>query len=128
MTEDDVPVPPMELMVVAWAPGTRVTKIRGKASWTGRIVGYYSTAITPEGYCVESENEPGSVHVLARDQLAEAPPDPTPNEDFLVGDIAVMFHNAMSVKCIPSDYAKSVIAKVRAFDKAMSRSSANSGE
>lgn len=42
--------------------GTRVTKIRG-SSWTGLVVGYYSTSLNPDGICVESENEPGSVQV-----------------------------------------------------------------
>lgn len=42
--------------------GDRVTKVSG-SSWTGTIVGIYSTKLTPEGYCVESENEPGSVQI-----------------------------------------------------------------
>lgn len=42
--------------------GDRVTKIKG-SSWTGRVVGFYSTTLTPVGYCVESENEPGSVQI-----------------------------------------------------------------
>lgn len=42
--------------------GDRVTKVSG-ASWTGRVVGIYSTSLTNEGYCVESENEPGSVQL-----------------------------------------------------------------
>ncbi len=45
-----------------WRLGTRVRKIRG-ASWQGRVVGYYSTTLTPHGYCVESEREPGSVQI-----------------------------------------------------------------
>lgn len=42
--------------------GDRVRKISG-SSWNGIIVGTYSTFLTPEGYCVESEREPGSVQV-----------------------------------------------------------------
>jgi hypothetical protein len=42
--------------------GDRVRKIKG-SSWTGRIVGAYQTSLTPEGYAVESENEPGSVQI-----------------------------------------------------------------
>lgn len=38
----------------------RVTKKSG-SSWTGKIVGFYTTKLTPLGYCIESENEPGSV-------------------------------------------------------------------
>lgn len=40
----------------------RVTKTKG-SSWTGEVVGYYSTSLTPKGVCVESENEPGSVQI-----------------------------------------------------------------
>lgn len=42
--------------------GTRVTKLRG-SSWTGRVCGTYNTSLTPDGYAVESENEPGSVQI-----------------------------------------------------------------
>lgn len=45
-----------------FALGDRVTKIKG-SSWTGKVVGFYSTALTPEGYAIESENEPGSVQI-----------------------------------------------------------------
>jgi hypothetical protein len=45
-----------------FAMGERVTKKSG-SSWTGRIVGFYSTSLTPEGYAIESENEPGSVQI-----------------------------------------------------------------
>ena len=52
--------------------GDRVTKTKG-SSWTGRIVGYYSTSLTPEGYAVESENEPGSVQIYPVGALDYAP-------------------------------------------------------
>lgn len=42
--------------------GQRVTKLKG-SSWTGKVVGFYSTELTPVGYAVESENEPGSVQI-----------------------------------------------------------------
>lgn len=42
--------------------GDRVEKISG-SSWRGYIVGFYATTLTPEGYAVESENEPGSVQI-----------------------------------------------------------------
>lgn len=42
--------------------GDRVTKIKG-SNWTGRVVGFYSTSLTPEGYAVESETERGSVQI-----------------------------------------------------------------
>lgn len=46
----------------AWPIGMRVTKTKG-SSWTGKIVGHYSTNLTPVGVAVESENEPGSVQI-----------------------------------------------------------------
>jgi hypothetical protein len=42
--------------------GTRVRKTRG-ASWQGKVVGHYSTSLTEDGVCVESEFEPGSVQI-----------------------------------------------------------------
>ena len=51
-----------------WPLGTMVHKIKG-ASWRGRIVGYYSTELTPEGYCVESTFELGSVQIYPRGAL-----------------------------------------------------------
>ncbi len=42
--------------------GDRVTKTKG-SKWTGRVVGFYSTDLTPEGYAVESETEQGSVQI-----------------------------------------------------------------
>jgi R67 dihydrofolate reductase len=52
----------------AFKLGDRVTKVKG-SSWTGKVVGFYSTALTPEGYAVESENEPGSVQIYPRAAL-----------------------------------------------------------
>lgn len=48
--------------------GDRVTKTKG-SSWTGLVVGFYSTTLTPEGYAVESENERGSVQIYPRPAL-----------------------------------------------------------
>jgi dihydrofolate reductase (trimethoprim resistance protein) len=42
--------------------GERVRKKSG-AAWQGRIVGWYSTNLTPEGYAVESEAHLGSVQI-----------------------------------------------------------------
>lgn len=42
--------------------GTRVRKKRG-GSWQGRVCGHYQTELTPDGVCVESEREPGSVQL-----------------------------------------------------------------
>jgi hypothetical protein len=42
--------------------GDTVHKIKG-SQWHGIIVGVYSTELTPEGYCVESIYEKGSVQI-----------------------------------------------------------------
>lgn len=42
--------------------GDLVRKVKG-ASWQGVVVGEYSTALTPEGYAVESIHEIGSVQI-----------------------------------------------------------------
>ncbi len=52
--------------------GDRVTKTKG-SSWTGKVVGFYSTALTPVGYAVESENEPGSVQIYPEAALSVKP-------------------------------------------------------
>ena len=36
---------------------------RSGSQWQGRIVGEYSTALTPEGYAVESDTHVGSVQI-----------------------------------------------------------------
>lgn len=60
----------------AFPIGTRVIKTRG-SSWKGVVVGHYSTSLTPDGVCVESEREPGSVQIypataLTRVEAADA--------------------------------------------------------
>lgn len=64
----------MKLGPYAFEIGARVTKTKG-SSWTGRVVGFYETSLTPIGYCVESENEPGSVQIYPQSalRLAAAP-------------------------------------------------------
>lgn len=51
--------------------GDRVTKTKG-SSWTGHVVGFYSTTLTPIGYAVESENEPGNVQIYPEAALEAA--------------------------------------------------------
>jgi len=51
-----------------WKIGDMVTKTKG-SSWTGLIVGFYSTKLTPIGYAVESINEPGSVQIYPQSAL-----------------------------------------------------------
>lgn len=42
--------------------GDLVRKTKG-SQWSGTVVGTYSTALTPEGYAVESSTEKGSVQI-----------------------------------------------------------------
>lgn len=49
--------------------GDLVHKING-AQWHGRVVGEYSTELTPEGYAVESSTEKGSVQIYPAKALA----------------------------------------------------------
>lgn len=58
-----------------WKIGALVQKTRG-GSWNGIVVGYYSTAVTPIGYCVESFYQPGSVQVWPEAALADWGGDP----------------------------------------------------
>lgn len=44
-----------------FALGQYVKRKRG--NWHGVVVGFYSTELTPEGYCVMSLREYGCVHV-----------------------------------------------------------------
>lgn len=53
--------------------GDRVEKISG-SSWRGHVCGEYSTSLTPEGYAVESENEPGSVQIFPVKALTPGSP------------------------------------------------------
>lgn len=55
-----------------FALGDRVEKTKG-SSWRGRVVGTYSTWLTPEGYAVESEHEPGSVQIYPASVLRALP-------------------------------------------------------
>ncbi len=48
--------------------GTTVRKTKG-SEWEGKIVGYYSTDLTPEGYAVESNSHSGSVQIYPRSAL-----------------------------------------------------------
>lgn len=45
-----------------WPLGTRVRKKSG-SEWSGNVVGYYSTSLTPKGIAVESEIHEGSVQI-----------------------------------------------------------------
>ena len=56
--------------------GDYVQKRRG-SRWRGRVVGYYSTTLTPFGVCVESHFEPGSVQIYPQDALLGWRPPPS---------------------------------------------------
>lgn len=53
-----------------WELGDLVSKTKG-SNWTGRVVGYYSTVLTPRGYAVESLTEKGSVQIYPESALKE---------------------------------------------------------
>lgn len=57
--------------VKAFKRGDRVRKKSG-SSWHGIVCGEYNTILTPEGYAVESEREPGSVQVYPAAALEAA--------------------------------------------------------
>lgn len=48
--------------------GQRLTKTKG-SSWQGKVVGFYETDLTPIGYAIESEREPGSVQIYPESAL-----------------------------------------------------------
>lgn len=50
----------------------RVRKTKG-SSWQGHVVGFYATGMTPIGYAVESEREPGSVQIYPEAALEAVP-------------------------------------------------------
>ena len=55
-----------------FAIGDRVKKTGG-SEWVGHVCGTYSTALTPEGYAVESEAHAGSVQIYPDKALEAAP-------------------------------------------------------
>ena len=55
-----------------FAIGDRVKKTSG-SEWVGHVCGTYSTALTPEGYAVESEAHAGSVQIYPDKALEAAP-------------------------------------------------------
>ena len=46
---------------------------RSGSQWQGRVVGEYSTALTPEGYAVESDAHAGSVQIYPAAALELVP-------------------------------------------------------
>lgn len=60
----------------------QVCKTRG-SKWSGKVVGWYSTALTPEGYAVESSTETGSVQIYPATALEKVEDD----RDIIVEEI-----------------------------------------
>jgi dihydrofolate reductase (trimethoprim resistance protein) len=54
--------------------GDLLTKTKG-SSWTGRVVGFYGTNLTDEGYAIESMYEPGSVQIYPLSALRRYDPE-----------------------------------------------------
>lgn len=54
-----------------WGYGQPVRKRRrpGSSEWQGKVVGFYATPITAEGYAVLSEREPGAVQIYPASAL-----------------------------------------------------------
>lgn len=61
-------LPNGRIQVRKFKRGDRVRKLSG-SEWKGRIVGEYSTSLTPEGYAVESDTEKGSVQIYPVGEL-----------------------------------------------------------
>ena len=64
---------PVPITSRKFSMGDRVTKIKG-SRWTGTVCGFYSSSMTPDGYCVESELEVGSVQIYPAQALTLLPP------------------------------------------------------
>lgn len=53
-----------------WKLGDHLHKRRG-SQWHGKVVGFYSTELTPVGYAIESATEHGSVQIYPESALEE---------------------------------------------------------
>ena len=56
-----------------WPLGTMLRKRKG-SQWHGKVVGFYSTELTPIGYAIESHTEKGSVQIYPEAALEEWEP------------------------------------------------------
>lgn len=54
-----------------WGCGEHVRKTKG-SDWSGWVVGFYSTSLTPEGYAIESDRHPGTVQIYPVTALEKA--------------------------------------------------------
>lgn len=39
------------------------------SQWSGKVVGFYTTVLSPRGYAIESEYHPGSVQIYPENAL-----------------------------------------------------------
>lgn len=46
-----------------------MVKKKSGSEWEGKVVGWYSTTLTPEGYAVESSTHKGSVQIYPASAL-----------------------------------------------------------
>ena len=54
---------------------------KGRASWRGKIVGWYRTDLTALGYAIESHLEPGSVQIYPETAINEWEPERPVSDD-----------------------------------------------
>lgn len=97
----------------AVALGTRVRKKSG-SRWQGKVVGYYSTELTPQGVCIESENEPGSVQIYpirAVEVLEGATPHP--DEQELQDILSEAMSDVHDMDTTTTDFAKACVKKLQ---------------
>jgi hypothetical protein len=77
------------------------------ATLNGQVVGWYRTSFTPEGYCVESDREPGSVQIYPAAALRRVQePDLECFRD-IVGSLQCVF-----AACCVSQYAYIVVSSM----------------
>jgi hypothetical protein len=50
-----------------------IVRKKSGSEWVGKVVGYYSTKLTPNGVCVESISHAGSVQIYPEKALEAAP-------------------------------------------------------
>lgn len=48
-----------------------VVRKKSGSQWEGKVVGYYTTDLTPEGYAVESSTHKGSVQIYPASALVK---------------------------------------------------------
>ena len=77
----------------AFRLGDYVSK-KGRASWRGKIVGWYRTELTALGYAVESYHEIGSVQIYPESALIPWEPTPSQPEQVLT---AIDLYDALQI-------------------------------